>query len=822
MKRKLSLLLAMVMALSLAAGVIPTAFAAAYAPGEYSAKAQGFGGTITVTITVNETRITACKVSAPKETSGIGGAAAPKLAAAIAKRGSANVDVISGATVTSNAVLRAARAALKKAAAAPEAQEPEKPVIQMKAGEYEGSGRGYDWIEPVTVKVAVDESKILSIEVTDAGRETPPIFRSAEERIIPRMIDSQSVAVDAITGATASSNGIRSAVVEALEKALAAGGAAEGAIELFQTEPVKKGGNETIDVDVLVVGMGGSGCATAMSAAEAMYKADPDAVSVLAIDKSAKFGGTSANCGEPMGVNAPRYKEAFNGGEDYMDGGAMRAAWLEYTGGDEKTELVDLFLENSGETIDWLFFDHGFLLNNPLKGFTAQDVYRCKYQYVYAGNAEEGRDYGRELVYRPDQVDSYFQGMMEDYTGLGGEYMLETEAYELLYDRETNTVTGVKAVGADGAQYQINAKAVVLATGGFAGNGEMQKEYLSDEYWPLKGVWGTYGYGMTQNDGKMIQSAIDIGAGTYNIDMPPMVHFVTTTQILTEYPVNMIEGKVDNRYGYEATWSLNDVPMTMAISQNVLQVDVHGDRYANEAETFVWWKAGPTFFSIWSDAQVKEVQKNGFSVVKTTMAQGQGGVPVGQPIPEIYDVLESAVKVGYVYKADTLKELAAKTGMDPAKLEKSVAAYNEMCSKGEDTQYGKDPKYLWALGSEGPYYAVNGASVTYSTCGALDVDTKLRVLQSDGKTAIGGLYAVGNDSMGVLYTNKKPYVTFGGAALGWAFTSGRLAGGFVTDFVLGRTDAAGTESPVTEAPAQPVLPAPQKDADGVTKVKAIG
>ena len=113
----------------------------------------------------------------------------------------------------------------------------------------------------------------------------------------------------------------------------------------------------------------------------------------------------------------------------------------------------------------------------------------------------------------------------------------------------------------------------------------------------------------------------------------------------------MIEGKVDNRYGYEATWSLNDVPMTMAISQNVLQVDVHGDRYANEAETFVWWKAGPTFFSIWSDAQVKEVQKNGFSVVKTTMAQGQGGVPVGQPIPEIYDVLESAVKVGYVYKA---------------------------------------------------------------------------------------------------------------------------------------------------------------------------
>ncbi|MGB3933252.1 MAG: FAD-binding protein, partial [bacterium] len=66
---------------------------------------------------------------------------------------------------------------------------------------------------------------------------------------------------------------------------------------------------------------------------------------------------------------------------------------------------------------------------------------------------------------------------------------------------------------------------------------------------------------------------------------------------------------------------------------------------------------------------------------------------------------------------------------------------------------------------------------------ALDIDANFNVLKADGKTPINGLYAVGNDSGGVLYSNKKPYVTYGGAALGWAFTSGRLAGGNAVEYI---------------------------------------
>ncbi len=658
------------------------------------------------------------------------------------------------------------------------------PAGKMLPGTYTGSGFGNSIIDPIVVEVIVGTDAIQDIKVIAAPRETGPILQSAVDTMIPRMIVHQSVAVDATTGATASSRGIRVAVRDALTQALEAGGSEAAAISMFETIPAKSEAVETLDVDVLVVGMGGSGCAAAMSAAEHLQESGG---TVLAIDKAAKYGGTSANCAEPMGVNAPRYKEMFNNGEDYMDKESMRSAWLEYVDGGNKPEMLDLFLDNSGDTIDWLFFEHGFALNNPTTGFAETDIWNCKYQYVFNGNAEEGRDYGIELKLRNEQVDEYFHNIMEDYQELGGQIMLETEAYELLYDAATNAVTGVKARGYDGTEYTINAKAVILATGGFAGNGEMEAKYFDNADWPIQGAWGTYGWGLSHNDGKMVQSAIDIGAGTFNIDMPPMVHFATTTSYITDFPVNITENPGFELgtwwYGWTPVWSLNDVPIAMGLSGNVLQVDDNGARFADENGLFQWWKAGPKFKAIWSDAQVKEVMEKGFENPASALAQGQGGVPANMPIPEMYDIIDAAIAKGYVHKADTLAELAEITGMDADTLQKTVTDYNALCAAGEDTQFGKDPSMLWALGEEGPWYAVDCASAVYSTCGALDVDTEIRVLQADGETPIGGLYAVGNDSGGVLYTNTKEYVTYGGAALGWAFTSGRLAGGNAVEYI---------------------------------------
>ena len=574
---------------------------------------------------------------------------------------------------------------------------------------------------------------------------------------------------------------------DALTEALQAGGSDASALSAFQTMETKVSASETIDVDVLVVGMGGSGSAAAMSAAEHMYAADPANVSVLAIDKAGKFGGTSAFCGEPMAVNAPKYKAEFNNGDDYMDGDALYSAWMEYTEGDAKAEIVKHFLDNSGDTIDWLYYDHGFLFNNPLTGFGADDVYRCKYQYVNIANVEEGRDYGRDTNRSMNEmVDEYFHGLIEDYAELGGKYMLETEAKTLLYDSASNTIAGVKATGHDGTEYTIHAKSVILATGGFGGNAEMEIEYLSQNpyYKDLGGYWTMIG--MTHNKGDMIRSAIELGAGTYNIDMVPMVHFATSNMMIHDYPVQEVEnGGRHTWYGWPNTWSLNNVPNSLILSSEIPWINTHGERFVMEGQLFSWWIAGPSYYAIWSEDRLDQVAKAGFFATTNSLAQGsQGGVPGGMPIPEIYDIVQKAIDQGYMVKADTIAELAELIDVPSAALEKTLADYEGYCAAGKDTQFGKVAEKLLPLG-KGPYYAMTGYSSAFSTVGGLDVDINLNVLMNDGKTPINGLYAVGNESGGVLYSNKKPYVTYGGAALGWAFTSGRLAGGNAVAYISG-------------------------------------
>lgn len=138
-------------------------------------------------------------------------------------------------------------------------------------------------------------------------------------------------------------------------------------------------------------------------------------------------------------------------------------------------------------------YEHGYSFALPAKGFTATDIYLCKYKY-YSATADSNT--------RRSMTGTYFDSIYQDFAEAGGEYMLEVEATDLIYDAATGSVKGVIAKGDDGTSYKIYADAVVLATGGFAGNGEMEKKYLSNEFYPLSGEWNHFG--MHQNDGKMI------------------------------------------------------------------------------------------------------------------------------------------------------------------------------------------------------------------------------------------------------------------------------------------------------------------------------
>ena len=725
----------------------------------FTGTAQGFGGEVAVTLEVEGGKIVAATAEGAGETAGIGSRAIEELPAKIVEAGTWEVEALTGATFTSEAVKNAAKAAMEAAGLTEKAD----LTVAMKPGIYTAQKNGFALCEKITVTVIVDANKIIDIKIDEVNiSDTPPMVDVATDVFVPRILETQSIGIDAIAGVTMTTNAVKAAVEDCLKQALIAGGSDPAAVEAFRVAPKQSGETKIMAADVLVVGMGGSGVMTAMSAAE-------NGANVLAIEKSARYGGTTGLTSEVMAINPPRIQAEYNDSKDYVDLPAMREAWLAYTEGDAKEEMVDKLLYGSGEAIDWLHYEHNFEFDYiPKTGFTAADVYAVKFQYL-------PNSVGANKAY----IDRYFDGLIKDYKAAGGRYMLETEAYGLIQNTE-GKVVGVKAKSlVDGTEYQIYADSVVLATGGFAGNGEMQKKYLSDEYFELKGEWKVYG--LTSNDGKMIQAALDIGAGTYNIGMPPMVHNAGTPSFLAGYETNVVEGQMGMRTGRPLVWSSGDLPLDMAIAVNSLSVNKHGERFTNEEQVAMLnsWIAGPRFYSIWSSEQINGIIENGLkyepSGPATSYLGYQGAIPAGIAIPNAYEVLDDAIAQGIAFKGATLDELAATLGMDPATLKGTVDTYNAACEAGVDAEFGKKPEYLDKIG-EGPYYAILGAPWCYTTCGALDINEAFEVLAADGATPIEGLYAVGTDSMGVLFSEKKAYVTFGGAANGWALTSGYQCG----------------------------------------------
>ena len=744
--------------------VLMTVLCAAAFAETFTGTAAGFGGEIAVTVEVEGGALKGVTAAGDSETQGIGSRAVEELPARMLEAGTWDVEAVTGATVSSNAIRLAAKDAMTQAGLV----EAVELKVSMKPGTYTAQRAGFALCEPITVTTILSHNKIIDIKVDEVNlSETPPMVNCVVDRLIPRMIENQSVKVDAITGATMTSEAVKAAVEDCIVQALVAGECDPQAVEAFYKTPEKNDEQQELAAQVLVVGMGGSGVVAAMKAAES-------GLDVLAIEKNGRYGGTTGLTSEVMAINPPRIMEEYNGGEKYTDNEAMLEAWLAYTEGDAKTEMVEKMMNVSGEALDWMHYEHGFEYDYVAKtGFTAADVYAVKFQFL-------PNTVGANKAY----IERYFDGIVKDFTEAGGRYMLETEAYELVQN-DSGKVIGVKARDlVSGTEYTIYADAVVLATGGFAGSAEMEEEYLSEEYFELKGDWKCYG--LTTNDGKMIASALALGAGTYNIGMPPMVHNAGTTSFLPGYETNVVEGKMGPRTGRPLKWSSGDLPLDMAIAANSLAVNKHGERFTNEEQVAMLnsWIAGPRFYSIWSAEQVDGLRDNGFKFTPNgpaTIYLGyQGAIPENTPIANAYDVLEDAQKQGIAYKADSIEELAKLLGMEPATLTATVDAYNAACEAGEDTAFGKKPEYLDRIG-EGPYYAICGAPYCYTTCGALDINEKYQVLAADHETVIEGLYAVGTDSMGVLFSEKKAYVTFGGAANGWAMTSGYECGSILAE-----------------------------------------
>ncbi len=747
MKKFICLLLALTMVLSLAACGTPaettteapaaetttpveetTEPAGIYTPGTYTAEAQGFSSKVKVTVTVDANAITEVKVDASGETPAIGGAAADKLAGQVMTAQSAEIDGASGASMTTKAVKTAVADCLAQAGG-----HSEEPAATIADGTYSGTAASFGLTGMMTCDVTFEGGAIKNIVVSkETDSATGEWFASAQALLIPRIIENQSLAVDSISGATASSNGIKACVANAIDAA--GGNSADWYAEVAKkTETVKLEG-----YDVIVVGMGGSGVLSYCAAAD-------NGASVFGIETAGKIGGNSVCTYGPMALNSEHMKKLFNNGEDYINPDDVYKVWMDYVESDDKADIIYKAVYNSGSALDYYIdnFQFDFQGLGMLGSFAVPEW--NKLWTVYTPDPNTGWNIlGPNKTYQFERALDIAKAMNDK-----NDYMTELTATTLIFD-ENGAVIGVNAEYHDGTKYEIYGKSVILATGGFLGNEEMMTEYLGT---PVNII------GAATCDGTGIQMGISAGGATYMMGTLPMVH------------ISQVNNLIRND---DLTADQKAILSALALTMDQLMITTEGNVWGNANQSGtqnegitveIVFAPDYKYHVIYSQAEIDEIRTNGLSAAQSKatsqfLAQGGKLPEAGTPVADIDEILSVGMDYGNVFKGDSIAELAKALGCDETNLKA-------------------------ALGEEGTYYAVTCASWAYATVGGLDVDVNMNVLREDG-TPIVNLFAVGQDSEGVGNIDGKAYTPWGGQAQSWTFVSGQIAGEQAAKVALGQ------------------------------------
>ncbi|MCR5795398.1 MAG: FAD-binding protein [Solobacterium sp.] len=688
------------------AGSAGSSAAGKYSAGTYTGTSQGFGGEVSVTITTDAETITEVSAEGANETPAVGGAALEELAAQIKEAQSAEIDGVSGATMTSTGIREAAQKAINAAMGIEEAAE---ETAGIPDGTYNGKAPGFGVMKEMELAVTFADNKITKIETVCAGSATQAdedeysaIYETVDKFLYPRIIEAQSLAADSISGATVSSNAAKTIIANIIDEN-------GGDSSQWKTPVEKKTETVTLDgYDVIVVGLGGSGLTSYISAAE-------NGATVFGIETAAKIGGNGTNTAGPLAVNPPSKVEE-NGGEQLVDPDELLQAWMEYTDNDAKEELVKLFIDESGETIDWLQDNYDFAFPMPMLAF--YDSHQWPLWTFYYDKTMTSKDIA-------------FNNSIEQAKALNekNDYMTELTAKELIV--EDGVVKGVRCEYYDGTVYEVFGDSVILASGGYIGNAEMTQKYTGY-------TWHTKG--MTQCDGFAIAEGLKLGGALYNEDVGVEDHIAQLDTIIRS-----------DDYSNDDKSLLT----SLVLDLNYQFIDSSGNsfdpNYNGLGIAFNAWEAGSNYYVLINEEEIASIKENGLISFNAPMFFNQGGTyEEGTPVENLDDILAMGEAFNDVIIADSKEDLEEKLGF----------------TISLDDIHGQ---------TEGRIVCIKGAAYVYSTCGGLDVDTNMNLLKEDG-TPVENVYIVGNDSLGTLNESDKAYVTYGGCAQGWALTSGRLAG----------------------------------------------
>ncbi|MFQ9448947.1 MAG: flavocytochrome c [Christensenellales bacterium] len=568
----------------------------------------------------------------------------------------------------------------------------------MKPGTYTEVTRGmYDGL---TVDVTVSEDKIEDIKVT-AYNETAPGW-PALEKMPAAILEAQSLAVDTVSGATRTSEGILKAVEAALTEAganiedfkkpvEAKESAAPDYFPTMGSVEVPEQWDESYDV--VVVGGGFAGLAAA-------YSAEKAGSSVVLVEKLSTTGGNSA----------------INGGQ-YAAYTSERAAELQQKLGLEP-DTAEKHIEDT--------IKGGDNMSNP--ALVREMVYASPVYFdllldnglqIRDTLARPGGHYGYRTYVTENQVGSDITNLqLKMLKETSATIELETKLVEIYRTRdEANRVVGIRVATADGYKTIEAKKGVIMATGGFSSNVEMretQVPYLTADL-PTTNI-------KAASTGEGIYLAQAIGANT------------TQMSNIQRYPWADPNTGVLDKY---AVW-----PFT-GPSYGVIYVDYNGNRYVNEGDR--------------RDVCANAAVNTGFV---STYAIFTEPVVAGYVRDE---EIEAGIADGRILKADTLDELAEKIngfevkGLYPTvtgeNLKATIEKHNGYIDNGEDLDFGKVMASTMVKIEDGPYYALPQFPSVHHTMGGLVIDTMTRVIDIYGQP-IDGLYAAGEVTGGVHGTNR--------------------------------------------------------------------
>ncbi len=589
------------------------------------------------------------------------------------------------------------------------------------SGEFTGTATG---MGEVSVTVTLTDGVITDCKIV-GDSETEGIGSVVIESAVDEIVSGNKGAIDVVTGATITSDAIN----EALAAALAAAGL-DAADFTGDASAETAAEDRAMDADIVIVGAGGAGMTAAITAAEAGR-------SVVIVESQAMVGGNSVratggmNAADTPNQDENEFTEAAGvektlqtAASEWADHEVITALaatvaeqWAEYqanpVGYFDSAELMEL---------DTLIGGHG--INDPalvetLCTNSADAIAWLGEQGIELTSVGAAGGASVKRIHRPldDEglvisVGSYIiprlQSKCEE---LGVEILLNTTANKILTDADGAAV-GIEATDKDGATVTVNAKAVVLASGGFGANLDMVTEYKPE----LEGFMTTNAAGA---QGQGIDMAVAIGAGTVDMDqiqIHPTVEY-NSSHLITE--------------GLRG--------------DGAILVNTEGKRFIDEVATR----------DVVSAAEI--AQPGSFS-----------WLIIDQDMVDVSSVIQGYIENGYTFSGETYEELAEAIELDPAVFAETMNNWNAAVAAGVDEDFGRT-SFVDPLDTA-PFYAIKVTAGIHHTMGGLTINPQTQVLAGDG-TVIDGLYAAGEVTGGVHGGNR-----LGGTAVADFVVFGRIAG----------------------------------------------